>query len=493
MIDTHDNMHIQVNQSPKVEFMQAVQQIAVPDVPAAKPAVHAAKAGMRRSIERGPIVPTMLRLALPTVSVLVVQTLVSVAETFYVSFLGTTAIAGVSLVFPVVMLMTMMSNGGIGGGVSSAVAREIGAGRQKEANALLLHAIVLAFVFGLLFTAGALTFGPDLYRSLGGRGAILTAALTYSAFLFAGAVPIWLVNLISSALRGAGDVKVPALVTFLGAAILIPLSPAFIFGFGPLPRMGVAGAGIAVCTYYVVAGIALVAYLASGRATLLLRIAPLEGRLFRLILGVGLLAAVGTLQTNVTVVLLTGAAGSFGTAALAGYGIASRLDYLLVPLLFGIGAAVLTMVGSNVGAGHAARARHIAWIGAAAGFLLTGIIGATAALFPAAWLGIFTHDPAVTATGTLYLRIVAPFYALYGAGFILYFASQGAGRVMWPFLAGTARLLVSAGLGWLVVTRFAAGLDTLFGVIAAGSVIYAAVTIAFVALSTKWGRRTIPG
>jgi putative MATE family efflux protein len=446
---------------------------------------------MRHAMEHGPIVPTMFRLALPTVSVLVVQTLVSVAETFYVSFLGTTAIAGVSLVFPVVMLMTMMSNGGIGGGVSSAVAREIGAGRQKAADALLLHAIVLAVGLGLLFTAGALIFGPDLYRSLGGHGAILTAALTYSAFLFAGAVPIWLVNLIASALRGAGDVKVPALVTLGGAAILIPLSPAFIFGFGPLPRMGVAGAGIAVCTYYVVAGIVLVAYLASGRATLLLRIAPLELRLFRLILGVGLLAAVGTLQTNITVVLLTGAAGSFGTAALAGYGIASRLDYLLVPLLFGIGAAVLTMVGTNVGAGKAARARRIAWVGAAAGFLLTGIIGAVAAVFPQAWLGLFTHDPAVAGTGTLYLRIVAPFYTVFGAGFVLYFACQGAGRIAWPFLAGTARLLVSAGLGWLAVMHYSAGLNTLFGVIAAGSVIYGIITIAFVALSPRWGQRRL--
>jgi putative MATE family efflux protein len=334
-----------------------------------------------------------------------------------------------------------------------------------------------------------LLFGPDLYRSLGGQGAILTAALTYSGYLFIGAVPIWLVNLIASALRGAGDVRVPALVTLVGAMILIPLSPAFIFGFGPVPRMGVGGAGIAVCSYYVVAAVVLVAYLASGRATLLLRIAPLEWRLFRLILGVGLLAAVGTLQTNITVVLLTGAAGSFGTPALAGYGIASRLDYLLIPLMFGIGAAVLTMVGTNVGAGKAARARRIAWVGAAGGFLLTGAIGATVALFPHAWLGLFTHDAAVVATGTLYLRIVAPFYALYGAGFILYFACQGAGRIVLPFLTGSVRLLVSAGLGWLAVMHYTAPINTLFAAIAAGSLIYGALMIAYVALSPRWERR----
>jgi Na+-driven multidrug efflux pump len=241
--------------------------------------------------------------------------------------------------------------------------------------------------------------------------------------------------------------------------------------------------------YYVAASIALIVYLASGRAALALHVAPLKARLFRLILGVGLLSAAGSLQTNITVVLLTGAAGSFGTAALAGYGIASRLDYLLVPLLFGIGTAVLTMVGTNVGAGKAGRARRVAWTGAAAGFILTGIIGGSVALFPTAWLGLFTHDDAVVRTGSLYLRTVAPLYAVYGAGMILYFASQGAGRVTWPFFAGTARLFVSAGLGWLLVAHHSAGLGTLFGAIAAGSLIYGAVTAASVALSPAWGRR----
>lgn len=446
-----------------------------------------AKARMRHAMEHGPIVPTMFRLALPTLSVLVVQTLVSVAEAFYVSYLGTAAIAGVALVFPVVILMTTMSNGGMGGGVSAAVARAIGAGKRAEADALLLHAIVLAVIFGLIFTAGTLIFGPELYRSLGGNGPSLDTALVYSTFVFAGAVPIWLVNLIASALRGAGDVKVPAFITLIGAAIIIPLSPAMIFGLAPFPRMGVAGAGIAVDAYYTVAIIALMFYLASGRATLVLRFVSLQRRLFGAILRVGLISAVGTLQTNVTTVLLTGAAGSFGTAALAGYGIASRLDFLLVPLLFGIGTAVLTMVGTNVGAGKTTRAKRIAWTGAAAGFILTGSIGALVTAFPAAWVGLFTHDAAVAQAGELYLRNVAPAYAVFGAGLILYFASQGAGRVLWPFIAGTARLCVSAGVGWLMVGRYEASLTTLFHVIAAGSLTYGAITMASVVLSKRWG------
>src|SRR5690349_18622338 len=128
----------------------------------------------------GPIAPAMLRLALPTIVVLVVQTLVGVTETYFVSFLGTEALAGVALVFPVLMLVQMMSNGGIGGGVASAVAQAVGANRGADAQALAWHAMLLACGLGLLFTMGAVAGGPALYRAMGGTDETLAAALTYS-------------------------------------------------------------------------------------------------------------------------------------------------------------------------------------------------------------------------------------------------------------------------------------------------------------------------
>src|SRR5439155_9054913 len=106
----------------------------------------------RAALLTAPILPTLLRLALPTVTVLVAQTAVNIAEAYYVGFLGTDALAGAALVFPIFMLMTMMSNGGLGSGVASSVARAIGAGRREDADALLFHAIVLAVIFGGLFT-----------------------------------------------------------------------------------------------------------------------------------------------------------------------------------------------------------------------------------------------------------------------------------------------------------------------------------------------------
>ncbi|HEV8391664.1 MAG TPA: MATE family efflux transporter, partial [Dongiaceae bacterium] len=330
----------------------------------------------------GPITPTMLRLALPTIVVLVVQTLVGLAETYFVSFLGTDALAGVALVFPVLMLMQMMANGGIGGGVSSAIARALGANRRGDAEALIWHAVVLACAFGLLFASAAILGGPIVYRAMGGSGATMTAALAYSEVIFAGAIPIWIAALLSSALRGSGNVNVPALVILTGAVVLVPLSPALIFGWGPFPRLGVAGGGAAVVIYYVLAAIALVLYLRSSHSLLKLRIVPLQGRLFKDILGVGFLSAIGTVQVNLTVTLITAAVGRFGADAIAGYGIASRLDYIQIPLLFGLGTAMVTMVGINIGAGQMLRARRIAWIGAGIAFGVTELIGLAAAVFP---------------------------------------------------------------------------------------------------------------
>lgn len=440
-------------------------------------AVPAATAKGPSGVLRGPIVPVLLRLAAPTVVVLVAQTLVGVLETYFIGFLGTEALAGAALVFPVLMLMQMTSNGGIGGGVSSAVARALGAGRRTDAEALVWHAVVIAIVFGALFTAAALFAGPELYRAMGARGAVLAAALTYSNVLFAGAIPLWIVALLSSALRGAGEVKLPAAVALGGAALLVPLSPAFIFGWGPLPRMGIAGGGAAVVVFYLVAGWALVRHLRSARSLLALRPSPLRAKFFAEILGVGLLSAIGTVQVNLTVTVVTAVVGLFGAGAIAAYGIASRLEYVLIPLLFGLGTAIVTMVGVNVGAGQHARAKRIAWTGAAVAFGVTETIGLLAALFPHAWLGLFTRDPEVIALGTLYLHRMAPVYGAIGVTMALYFAGQGMKRVVWPVLAGTVRMVVAALLGWWVVVHFAAGLSTLFAVVAAGAVVSAGIVI----------------
>jgi Na+-driven multidrug efflux pump len=190
--------------------------------------------------------------------------------------------------------------------------------------------------------------------------------------------------------------------------------------------------------------------------------------------------AIGTVQVNLTVVFVTAAVGRLGPDAIAGYGIASRLDYIQIPIIFGLGTALVTMVGVNIGAGQTERARRIAWIGAALAFGVTALIGLAAAIFPHAWIGLFSDDPQVLAMGALYLRYVAPAYGAVGLGLALYFASQGANRVPFPVLAGTVRMIIAAFFGWIAVSRFGAGLSTLFQIVALAAVAYGSLTAAAV-------------
>jgi MATE family, multidrug efflux pump len=220
----------------------------------------------------------------------------------------------------------------------------------------------------------------------------------------------------------------------------------------------------------------LVAFMRSNQSPLKLSITPLSRRLFGDILGVGLMSAVGTVQANLTVAFVTAAVGRFGADAIAGYGIASRLDYLQIPLLFGLGTGLVTMVGINVGADQIARARRIAWTGAVIAFAMTETIGLLAAAFPHGWLTLFSDQSDVLAYGTLYLRTVAPFYGAIGIGMALYFASQGARRVIGPLLAGTARMIVAAFIGWFAVAWLGAGLSILFEIVAGSALLFGGIT-----------------
>lgn len=415
-----------------------------------------------------PIASTLLRLAAPNVVVMLVQAAVNAGEAYFLGWLGPEALAGVSLAFPLIMLMQTMSAGGMGGGVASAIARALGAGRRDAADALVVHALAIALVMAAIFTTALLWGGPRLYRGMGGVDGTLAAALAYSDVVFAGALLVWLFNTLASIVRGTGNMLLPAGVAVGGAVMTLALSPALIFGWGPWPPLGIGGAGMAVVAYYGLGSVVLLGYLLSGRSLVRLSLCGVRLRLslFGEILRVGAPGALNTVLTNLNVALLTGLVGPFGTCALAGYGMGARLEYLQIPLVFGFGSALVTMVGTNIGAGHSGRAERIAWVGAGLATALTGGIGMFGALFPRLWLGLFSAEPEVLAVGTTYLGIVGPSYGFFGLGLALYFASQGAGQLRWPLLAGGARLVIAAGGGWIALHWLGGGLPTLFAAIA---------------------------
>lgn len=432
-----------------------------------------------------PVLPAILRLAAPGVVLAVFQTAVSIADTHFVGRLGTEALAGLALVFPLVMLLQMTSAGAMGGGVSSAVARALGAGHDGAARNLAAHALVIAIGAGFVFALLLLTFGAPLYALLGGSGSALEQALVYSNVLFSGAVLVWLANTLASILRGSGNTFVPALVLAGAALVQIPLSGALTLGWYPFPRLGIGGAAFAYALAFGLAAVVMAGYLWCSALRPRRGDWKLESHRFREILRVGGLSSINSLQTVLTAVILTGFVGTFGTAAIAGYGVGVRLELLQIPIVFAIGQALVVLVGTNIGAGQHVRAKSIAWTGTGVALALTFTIGILAALFPAAWVRLFSDDPAVLAAGSLYLRIVAPFYALFGAGMALYFASQGAGRMLLPMLAGTARLALVAA-GGIMVVKLAGPLTALFVVVACGLGVFGGLT-AIAVYSGAWG------
>jgi len=404
----------------------------------------------------GPILPTLLRLAAPNVLAMVMTVLVGIAETYYVGRLGTAPLAAMALVFPFAMLTQMMSAGAMGGGVSAAISRALGASDTARAQTLLMHALLIGLGAGLVYSAIFLGGGPAFYQLLGGKGAVLDEAVRYASVLFSGAVLVWLINTLASVLRGTGNMRVPSVTLVVTAALQIVLGGVLSLGAGPVPAMGMVGVAWGHIVATASGVVYFLWYLHSGQARLTLQLKrfAMQRELFADILKVGAVACLSPVQSVLAILIFTGLLAQLGTEALAGYGIGQRLEFLLIPISFGIGVASVPMVGMAMGAGDAPRARRVAWTAAAVSAFNLALIGAVVTLAPDLWARLFTQDETVLAFARQYLVSAGPAFAFFGMGLTLYFASQGAGQVIGPVLAGTLRLVLVAapGIGWHVST-----------------------------------------
>jgi putative MATE family efflux protein len=421
-----------------------------------------------------PIGRALWRLAGPTTVLMLMQIVVAIAETWIIGRLGTDALAGYVLVVPFMVLMFNMANGGMGGSAASALARALGAGRHDDARALVLHAMVVALAFALLFLALAWTVLPSLFAMMGGSGRALEQALTFSNLWFAGALLVWPVAFLSALLRGSGNALTPSRIGLATSIAYIALAAALALGIGGWPGLGLLGVAISGLVTMTASLVLLALAVRRGRMGFMPSLigVRLRRRLFGELLRIGLLGSGSSITASLTAMLVTGLVGRFGTAALAGYGIGMRLEFMLAPLAFAIGSSLTTLVGVAAGAGDWRRANRAAWIGGLAAFVVIGLGGWTAALVPDTWSRIFASDASVVAASVAILTRVAPFYCLFGLGLTLYFASQGAGRMALPFSASVVRMIVATVGGWLAVTQLGWGLDGVFVAIAASLVAY---------------------
>jgi putative MATE family efflux protein len=440
-----------------------------------------------------PPLPLLLKMASPNAVAFLVQASVSIAEAWFIARLGTAPLAAIALMFPALMLMQMLANGAMGGAVASAIARALGRGSRASAEALVWHALVIAVGAALLFTALYFAFGPGLLARTAAPAAVTAEAVRYGNVLFAGTIPIWIVAFLSSVVRGSGDMKLPAALMIGGSVVQVPLSGALILGWFGLPALGLPGAAVAIVTISVMNTLILVVRLVRHDAVvrLVTSACVLRAEHFGAIFRVGLLAALSPIFVVLTISSLNVLIGGFGVTALAGYGIVARLEFLLVPMVFGIGAALTALVGVNVGAGNLPRAERIGWFGGFTAAALTGVVGLLLAVVPGIWLDLFAKDPESWQSGAAYLRIVGPVFLFQGLGLSLYFASQGAGKVAWPVVATVLRFVVCVGGAALGVHVFDLGLNAVYASIAIGMVLYGAVTAGSIALGA-WRPRGTP-
>jgi putative MATE family efflux protein len=427
-----------------------------------------------------PILPTLLRLSAPNVLNLIAIVGMITFDGIFVGRLGADALAGVSLAFPWVMLVQHTGASGMGGAVASAVARTLGAGNRARADALASHAFAMAVILAAIFSGLMIPGAPLLFRWMGGQGEMLEAALAYANVAFAGAISIFMLNLLANVVRGTGNMAAPSAVIVGAVLAHVALSPALIFGWGAFPALGPAGAGWGLVITFGVGSLVLVAYLRrpGSLVTLRFRGVRMQPELFKEILRVGVPGMINVVIQNLSVVVLTGIAGHLGREAAIGYAMGARLEYILIPLAFGFGTAIVAMVGTNCGARQFDRARRIAWTGGAAAALACGAVGVFFALFPRLWMGLFTEDAEIVRIGVSYLRIVGPIYALYGLGMALYFATQGFGKVLLTVLANGLRLVVSAAGALLAISWLDAGTSGFFVAVAAGFAAYGLLTTA---------------
>jgi putative MATE family efflux protein len=450
------------------------------------------RAPMPNPLLDDPILPRLLKLAWPNVLALTAGIGVVVAETSYIGRLGTEPLAAMALVFPFVILTMTMSGGAVGGGVSSAIARALGANDDARASALALHALLIAVCFGLTFMFVMLVFGRELLSLLGGRGRVLEEAVSYIQIFFAGVVIPWLMQTFSSILRGTGNMKLPSSMQLSSAAIQIVLGGSLALGLGPFPQLGMRGVAAGALIAFSIAVASMALYLLSGRSRVKLRVKAFrfQREMFFDILKVGAVAMFSPLQVVLAATIFTHLLARFGTEVLAGYGIGTRLEFMLTSIAFAVGAASTPMVGMAIGAGNVIRARRVAWTAGLVSFIAVGSVGTFISIFPQLWVNLFTDDPGVRAASHRYLSIAGPMFAFIGLNMSLYFSSQGAAKIIGPVFSQTLRLAFIA-LGGLWLASIDATPTTYF-ILTASSMVLLGGFCALVVWLTPWTPRPLP-
>lgn len=448
----------------------------------------------------GAISPKLLRLAWPLVLGNLLQTVYNLADMFWVGRVSSAAVAAVSLMFPLSWLFVSTAMG-ITAATIALVSQYVGAGDDRMADRVVAQTILLTLAVSSVLAVLGYAARRPLLELIGARGPVFAEALAYIEVIFLALPFTFLFFAFRASLQGAGDTKTAMWLVFVSAGLNVVFDPFLVLGWGPFPAMGTRGAAIATLFSRGLATAAGIAILLDGSFGVRLRpgdLAPDLALLKRLV-DVGYPATLDGWARSFAAVAMAGFVARFGPVPTAAYGIGIRLMSVTWAVAGAVGQATATGVGQNLGARTPERAAAVARTATAATMVFIFAVAGVLVAVPATAMEIFVGDPAVVAAGVTFLRITAPFWALFAGVMVIQGAFRGAGNTReamvlsilsrWvfrlPLVVGLAFAwsvtipgtgVTIAGLGW--------GVDGIWWAFAVGMVAAFVVAVAWFRLGT---------
>lgn len=375
--------------------------------------------GMKKSCEArltaGPVNSALLQLTLPMLLSSLSMVIFNITDTFFIGRLGTQQLAALSFTFPVVLFATSCAHG-VGAGVSAVVSHAFGEKNPVKVKRVTTDGLILAFLLVSMITYGGLASIESLFQLLGASSAITVYIKEYMQIWYWGIFFMVVPMVANNAIRASGDTKTPGLIVLCAATLNIILDPILIFGLGPIPQLGVSGAAIATVASRTIMFLIAFYVLAYKKKMLSYTIPSADSirKSWGEILFIGLPSIGVKMALPFATGILTSIIAAYGPKAVAGFGVATRIEAFTLMVILSLAAATGLFVGQNYGAGKFSRIR----LGIQAGYQFSLAWGFMAALVLACcgeYIGaFFSDDPTVTSVVGRYLLLVPIGYGAYG-------------------------------------------------------------------------------
>lgn len=389
--------------------------------------------GTEQDFTSGSLGRAILLLSVPMVLEMVMESLFAVADIYFVSKLGSDAVAVVGITESLITIVYAVAVG-LSMATTALVSRRIGEKRHREAGNIAFQAIITGLGISMLIAWAGWFFSEELLGMMGISNDIASTMSGYTAWMIGGNSVIMLLFIINAVFRSSGDAAISMRVLILANGLNIILDPCLIFGLGPFPELGITGAAIATNIGRGIAVSYQLFLLFNGRHRIRLgwksiRIMPsVINEILRISAG-------GIMQTLIATSSWIGMIrilAVFGNEVLAGYTIAIRIIIFAILPSWGISNAAATLVGQNLGANKPARAERSVWITGAVNVIMLGLIGLVLVIWPSHFIGLFMDDPVVLRHGSLALQVISLGFLAYGLGMVMIQAFNGAGDTSTP-------------------------------------------------------------